>query len=331
MNNQYKVSVIVPVYNASHYLEDCIKSVLAQTYENLEVILVDDGSIDNSYEICERFSNLDQRVICFRNINHGVSYSRNFGIKNSTGFFIVFLDSDDYMLPDCVERLVLCYQNNEPDIVIGGLKLVYNSHTIDLKLPLITLRFCDSLNFFYKQIESNHGFDAPVGKLFIRSLIIEKNIFFNEKIAILEDQSFVSSYLAFCKQVSFIDSCSYCYIQRDENSLVKKYNPNYIEAVEYKVATDGWLISLLNHENIKAYYLKIYHLFKTFLSIVYLNKISGYKVILKSVMDNRIFNESIRKMDMKKMPIKEKFLVFLLRCHLLNASSYIFKLKYYKN
>ncbi|MBQ9920107.1 MAG: glycosyltransferase family 2 protein, partial [Clostridia bacterium] len=101
-----KVSIIVPVYNVAEYLEDCLNSLVNQSYENIEIISINDGSKDNSLEILKTFAEKDLRIKVFDNENHGVSYTRNFGIKNCTGDYIAFVDSDDIVAKNYIEVLV---------------------------------------------------------------------------------------------------------------------------------------------------------------------------------------------------------------------------------
>ncbi len=105
MDNE-KVSVIVPIYKTEKYLRRCVDSILAQTYGNLEVILVDDGSPDHCPEICDDYARQDDRVKVIHQINQGVSAARNAGIKAATGGWIQFVDSDDWLEPDYTEKLI---------------------------------------------------------------------------------------------------------------------------------------------------------------------------------------------------------------------------------
>ena len=101
------ISVIIPVYKAEEYLERCVDSVLAQTYSNLEIILVDDGSPDNSGQICDRYAEKDSRVKVIHKKNGGVSSARNAGLDVATGEFVAFVDSDDFIAPDMYEKLMV--------------------------------------------------------------------------------------------------------------------------------------------------------------------------------------------------------------------------------
>lgn len=101
-----KISVIIPMYNAEHFIDQCIQSVICQTYENLEILVIDDGSADKSYEICERMKALDGRIRVLQQENGGVSSARNRGIDAATGEYVFFLDSDDAIHPCLLEKIL---------------------------------------------------------------------------------------------------------------------------------------------------------------------------------------------------------------------------------
>ena len=96
MNNEYLISIIVPVYNVEPFISECINSILIQSYKNFELILVNDGSTDNSPTICEQYASKDKRIKVIHKANGGLSDARNWGLKFSSGEYVVFLDSDDY-------------------------------------------------------------------------------------------------------------------------------------------------------------------------------------------------------------------------------------------
>ncbi|MCC4464824.1 glycosyltransferase [Limosilactobacillus reuteri] len=115
-----KISVIIPVYNDEKYLEQCVESVLTQSYHNLEVILVDDGSTDATPAICEEFRRQDDRIRVIYKQNEGVGASRNTGLAMATGDYILFIDHDDWLLEDHIQKLYDLLKNNQADIAIGN-------------------------------------------------------------------------------------------------------------------------------------------------------------------------------------------------------------------
>ncbi len=117
MENQALISIIIPVYNVEDYLRECIDSVINQTYKNLEIILVDDGSTDSSGAICDEYAEKDSRIRVIHKENSGPSATRNVGIKNAEGKYIYFLDSDDYLTDNAIELLVNTAEVNDADLV----------------------------------------------------------------------------------------------------------------------------------------------------------------------------------------------------------------------
>lgn len=113
-----RISIIVPVYNVEKYLDACIKSILQQTYKNIELILVDDGSTDNSPQICDSYVLKDSRIKVIHQDNQGISAARNIGIENATGEYIVFIDSDDYISENMIEKLYIALKETESDMAI---------------------------------------------------------------------------------------------------------------------------------------------------------------------------------------------------------------------
>ena len=112
------VSIVVPVYNAEKYLEDCLISLVDQTYENIEIILVDDGSVDDSGRICDSWAEKDDRIIVYHKKNEGVSTTRNFGIQRARGKFLMFVDADDMLVLNAVEYMVKEMIKNNSELVV---------------------------------------------------------------------------------------------------------------------------------------------------------------------------------------------------------------------
>ena len=122
--NQPLVSIILPVYNAQNHLARCVGSICAQTYRNLEIIILNDGSKDQSLPVCEEFRAKDSRILLVDKENSGVSDTRNLGLKLASGMYVQFVDSDDYLDPDFTEHLVTAAEENEADLVIAPYKMV---------------------------------------------------------------------------------------------------------------------------------------------------------------------------------------------------------------
>jgi len=121
---QVLISIIVPVYNSQSFLNECVDSILAQTHQNIEVILVDDGSIDQTGFICDEYARLDARVVVVHKSNGGVSAARNTGLDKAQGEYILFVDADDYIDPDMCQTLLIRILEKNADIAVCGLRNV---------------------------------------------------------------------------------------------------------------------------------------------------------------------------------------------------------------
>ncbi|MGD1455134.1 glycosyltransferase family 2 protein [Vibrio harveyi] len=167
------ISVIVPVYNVEKYIEKCILSLVEQTYENYEVIIVDDGSLDCSIALAKAVIQSDKRFKIVTQKNGGLSSARNFGVKQSKGYYISFLDSDDYFSPDFLQKMVFNLTNNDADIVVCSMYLVDESYNVlekrgPNKSSVITGEEAFLDNLFTKSITS-----GAQNKLYRRSLVLK--------------------------------------------------------------------------------------------------------------------------------------------------------------
>lgn len=220
MSKEIIVSVIVPVYNAGRYLRRCVDSILAQTYTKIEVILVDDGSKDESGDIAEAYASADSRVRTFHKKNGGASSARNLGILEARGEWIVFVDSDDYVGEHYVEELVCCMESG--DLVIQGLTKVADDRVVD------RLEFDEWIcprNEIKVLLNSKTFFDRgfPVAKAFDRRIIERHAISFKENIHYSEDLIFMLEYIRYVSKIRFIKGSNYFY-QVNVSTLSQRYN-----------------------------------------------------------------------------------------------------------
>ncbi|HFU4459764.1 TPA: glycosyltransferase family 2 protein [Streptococcus suis] len=171
------ISVIVPIYNVENYLRQCLDSITNQTYKNLEILLINDASTDNSKQICQQYAQLDSRIKLYNKPeNRGVSDSRNIGIENMTGDFVTFVDSDDYLEPTFIEDLFTQLTLHEADIVIGEYygfdenNGIYYIHSQEIRTEVLTIE-----NYFsYLLTVGTITFLTAWGKLFRSHLFTSK-------------------------------------------------------------------------------------------------------------------------------------------------------------
>ena len=186
------ISIIVPVYNSGKWLNRCIDSILAQTYADFEVLLINDGSTDNSPAICDEYAARDSRIRVFHKPNSGVSASRNLGISNSNGEYITFVDSDDWIDAEYLE----CLHDNiaGADLSICDFEVLGTTERWRQKVQPGFVSSDNFVDFIMKTYPFCY-LTAPWIKLFRKSIIDSHNILFNESLDTFEDTVFVLDYL----------------------------------------------------------------------------------------------------------------------------------------
>ncbi|WP_051190344.1 glycosyltransferase family 2 protein [Kaistella palustris] len=206
------ISVIVPVYNAGKYLEQCIESIVRQKIADFEIILINDGSTDRSGEICDKYVCLDERVRVFHQQNAGVSNARNVGIKAAVGEWITFIDSDDYITENYFNSIT---DNLNADWILVNISRDLNSE-IHEHLKLVDRRY--EKTSFIKDFFLYPHFPGPWAKFFKRDIIINNKLQFNPDLKFGEDALFNLQYLNLCKIIQTNTKTTYIY--RDtENGL----------------------------------------------------------------------------------------------------------------
>ena len=213
-----KVSIVVPIYNAALYLEQCVRSLMMQTHQNIEYLYVDDASNDGSKDLLSSLldqypSRKDQCKIVDNEENKGVAFCRRLGMKNSTGDYIIHVDSDDYVAPDFIEKMLNKALETQSEIVICNFSKVYekkikvNSYFQELER-----------SEFIKRLLIGTAHNALWNKLVRRSIIADNDLYPDDSFRLLEDKSITFRMVYFANKVAFISEPLYFYRKRD-NSL----------------------------------------------------------------------------------------------------------------
>ncbi|MGH0429621.1 glycosyltransferase family 2 protein [Bacillus hominis] len=304
-----KISIIVPVYKVEQYIHKCIDSILMQTFEDFELILVDDGSPDTCGEICDRYADKDIRIKVIHKENGGVSSARNAGLEIAKGDYIGFVDSDDWIEPDMYELLYGMCAEHRCDVAICSSQIYYsNKIVISSNHPFII----HDRNTAMKTMLEGKLYDEVVWtKLFKRNLL--EDIKFPVGMS-YEDTAFTYKVIHKCKKVCFIGEPKYHYIKRD-NSMMDR-------AVK-EVKIDSVLIYDEMCKFMERYYKELYSLVILKLgncSMVVLNlismsgrfnehKVKYYKVI--GILNNYFY----KTMSLKEYGKSVKFLLFATKLH----------------
>ncbi|TCI57448.1 glycosyltransferase family 2 protein [Exiguobacterium sp. SH1S21] len=220
------VSVIVPIYNSEKYIERCIKSILSQSHNNIELILIDDGSIDSSLSICRKYSSIDDRVKIQSTENMGVSCARNLGLELANGDFIGFVDSDDYIDHRMYESMLKRIKKDNSDMAVLTKYTIKSKKQKDLNLLSDNISNTLALTYLYQL-----SFPTSLwAYLFVKNSISEKRL--NEKIHFFEDLEFLSRILMDSKSISLCHEKAYNYIQHDESANSQPINEKRMSSLE---------------------------------------------------------------------------------------------------
>jgi len=230
------ISIIIPIYNSEKNLYRCIDSLIKQSVKEIEIILIDDGSIDKSLSICNEIANQDSRVKVFSQRNSGVSVARNRGINMAKGKYIMFCDSDDFVEENwCKELLNIIYENEKIFAVCGraiinnraGQKII-NKQLFDKEFSISKLNKEDFFKLYKKYL-----INSPCNKIYVTKIINDNNIRFNEELSLGEDLLFNLEYMRYINEIKIVNKALYNYIRTDEESLDNKYYENLFEIYKY--------------------------------------------------------------------------------------------------
>lgn len=234
------LSVIVPVYNAEAYLYKCVKSILNQTYKNLDIILIDDGSSDHSGEICDGLAEKDRRIRVFHTKNHGVVAARNYGVNKAQGNLITFVDSDDWIEPDMYLYMLEVYEKYEPDMITSGLiyDAAVNSKTLECDLIAEGIydkgqieREIIPVMMFDQRKRRRAVTSAVCNKIIRKDLWNKASQGINSQITYGEDAAVVYLCLAQAQKAFFINGAWYHY-RVNNNSMVHSFNITAFEKIK---------------------------------------------------------------------------------------------------
>lgn len=248
------VSVIMPVYNVENYIVKSIQSVLNQTYNNFELLIINDGTLDNSIEKVKYFD--DQRIKIIHKQNGGLSDARNTGIASAQGDYLYFIDSDDWIEPNLLELAVASILKNNADFVLFG----YYLDNEDAKQNLLNSKKVVQDNVAFIRDNSNFELQENTlnllgyawNKVYKTSLIKQNKLFFDKGISLVEDMLFNSKVYSIASQIVFIDKALYHYIERPVASLIKNFHPNSFQLILFKIkAIDKFLTSWKIDDNVK--------------------------------------------------------------------------------
>lgn len=281
------VSVIIPVYNVEKYLNKCVTSVLNQSYRNIEIILVNDGSTDKSLEICKYFQSTDSRVKVVDKKNGGLSSARNIGLKEAKGDYVLFLDSDDYYDDmDGINQLVLSLNKEKVDVLNFYYKKYFEESEVFQKVfSEVNIEELYSLSSYSERllwlIMNSHYIASACNKLIKRELLIDNSLFFED--GLLSEDIEWTLKLALCSKSIGIQNLDFYVYRQRENSITHTVSNKHIHDLFYILENLLSIIDGVSDDKLKeaSYYYIAYQYGTLLVNVHYASKKSRKKYYKK--------------------------------------------------
>lgn len=341
--NMNKVSVIIPVFNVEKYLKRCIESVINQTYKELEIILIDDGSTDSSGLLCDQYAKEDSRIIVIHKINSGSGYARNSGLEIMTGYYVAFFDSDDWIDSNAIEVMVQHAQEYQADMIICGFHRYINDNNItDKKATDVIKVYTDKEEIINKVLYPIMGADVKKNSgdhemcvwtnLYTAKILRDNDIkFVSEREYLSEDFFFNIEYIMSSKCAVIVPEIVY-YYRLNTISLSNGFRPNKIPLLN-SMTQEAYKI--LDRYNIregagfrleKSYLKRLRNNFMIIESCSKLkrkDKLSEFKKIVRTPFTQLVFKDY----PVFAGPLKEVILILLIKFKLHTLTYYYLKMQ----
>lgn len=227
MKNQMLLSVVVPIYNAEKTIQRCVVSLLKQTYKTLQILLINDGSSDDSERICMNLAKKDPRIEYYYKPNSGVSDTRNFGLRLARGEYIAFVDSDDFVYPNCYEIALARLIDNQLDLIVFGFRSINMNSIKDVVYENVMLSSKKEIAKYVAHNFESSLVSLPWNKIYKKKHIIDE---FHKDISLGEDLLFNICYFRRINKLQIIDKVFYAYDRTNENCLTNRYSSDYFDA-----------------------------------------------------------------------------------------------------
>lgn len=307
-----KLSYIIPVYNVEKYLRQCVDSVLAQTMDDYEIILVDDGSPDNCPAICDEYKEKYPDIVkIIHKKNEGPSVARNCGIKEANGKYLFFIDSDDYLVGDNVEKVLKKAVDCEADIVHLPYYVSKNDSSEFSKTSLETdegIYSHKDMNVLIQNGFTNGMIPYMWRNLYKREFLIKNNIFLDENLKMIEDPPFNVMAFGLCEKFMALNMPVYCYRIRTDSLQRRKYVADYDKWLSYQ-----WQLKMTYYKKYYDVYQNFYEDLATYtvkamlpmlLHNIYANNIKRRYSILKRIGNSEMMRRSFKDYDINNFRSK---------------------------
>lgn len=336
-NKKELISVVIPVYNGERYLEKNINSIRNQTYKDIEIILVNDGSVDRSLEICKRLYKKDKRIVIIDKENSGAGISRNIGIENANGKYITFVDCDDIVEDVLIENMYKTLCKEEADTVVSGFKkvtkhgMIVCGETYQYK-KYMGRQITEHLVPHYlgsRPQYSDSMFPVVWSNLYSMDIINENQIKFpSERVIMSEDLCFLIDYFVHACKVVLSCDCDYLY-RINEESLSKSYNAEQFNLIKnmYQCLSDKIRKNNLPDNCLERLQKTIFIHTKICIAKEIDSSLHTSKSIIKSICEDDILRKIIKSYPVSKLKVKQRIFVYLLKYKAINILYLFGKMK----
>jgi glycosyltransferase involved in cell wall biosynthesis len=326
--NQPFFSIIVPVYNAQDYLEECISSVLSQDFKDYEVILVNDGSKDNSGIICDNLSKNNDNIIVIHTENSGPLLARQTGIQKSSGKYIMFLDSDDIYFGEALKTLYETIQYTNPDMVIFDWSILYSNSTSEFHLPYKNGKiFKDDINVLRKKFLETSALNSIWSKCIRKNILdINENYSQFKTLKQSEDRLMVAMILDKTETVVYVKQSLYGYCMRENSTQhtmrLKNYKDAQFVSNYLKFYAEKWHLKT-EHES-RDKYSCLFFAYNVLCSVLNIKcrqeRRKSFKETFEFITNDKWFKNSIKFENIKKFPVYQRIELYLLNIDFQNIS-----------
>lgn len=314
MKEDCLISIIVPIYNVEKYLNKCIDSIISQTYKNIEIILVDDGSPDNCGKICDEYAKKDNRIKVIHKENGGVSSARNVGIENSNGEWIAFVDADDWIEKEYIFSLANKAKDENADIAL----CTYNRVTGNIIEKINNFNKKNELNaeeYLIMALNPQTGFGYCWIKLFKKNII--KDTRFDRSLLVAEDALFNIQISKNINKAVVLSENLYNY-RNNENSVVKKFDEKYVKKyLNAMKKNKKYIFDNYQKDSIKQSYYNFVAFHVMLIAVNYCyhpeNKCKNKRKLLKEICEQDYFDEGIKKSNYEHLSLTRKISLFTLK------------------
>lgn len=306
---QPKISVIVPIYKAEKYLHRCVDSILAQTFTNFELILVDDGSPDGSGAICDEYAKKDSRIKVFHQENGGPSSARNTGLDNANGDIICFVDCDDIIDDNFLDN----FNQKDADIVIQGIYIDNTNNKTWEYIPIIDGYFTkENASTLIKSLWNANNIGYLVTRAFKHKIIKTYNLRLNTEYRLREDEEFIWRYMSYCNTFASVNKGAYRYYVPNFNLKYKNINQN--SDSRCTISRIDNIVKLKLCKNILSKIIA-YNINKLSTSILYIYKNKEFNALTVKEFINKLCDYYPLAYNSKTLSKKSKFFFYIIGRH----------------